>query len=276
MIERLKAEYPLRTAGASDAADKQVRTPKSRLLYDKRSTKQPMRIQTVLEYVRDEIASGRLKPGSKLPVENEIAETLGVSRTPVREAVKILEAVGILDVRIGLGTYVQPSLQPSIAQLLMFQLYLRHTTPQKMMEARRIIERGCAELAADRRTPENLKEMADSIEVLESFSGREQEQPEEALEADLAFHRAVCKATNNELINAIGNFVLDVVSPWVRQSLQLTGAAKAAEMHRAVLMMIEAQNAGAARECAAVTAVDLGMQHWLDSLQTGEADNDET
>ena len=261
------------TATASDTSGRQARTSKSRLLYDNRSTKQPTRIQTVLEYVREGIATGRLKPGSKLPVENEIAEHLGVSRTPVREAVKILEAVGILDVRIGSGTYVQPSLEPSIAQLLMFQLYLRQTTPKKLMEARRIIERGCAELAAERRKPADLDEMADSIKALEFFAGAEHEQPDETLEADLAFHRAVYKATDNELINAIGNFVLDLVSPWVRQSLQLTGAAKAAEMHRAELMMIEAQNAGAAREC--VAAVDLGMQHWLESLQTLGADNDE-
>jgi len=240
---------------------------RSRLIYDKSSSKQPTRIQTVLEYIREGIAKGDLKPGSKLPNETEIAEELGISRTPVREAIKILEAVGILEIQIGSGTFVRPSLAPSIAQLLMFQLYLQQTTPQKLMEARRIIERGCAELAAQRRSEQDLVAMREAIVRLEALSGREDEKPEETLEADLDFHRAIFKATDNELIKAIGSFVLEMVSPWIRQSLRVTGAAKAAQMHRAEYTMIEAENAGAARESVVFAAVDVGMEHWLSSLK---------
>ena len=102
----------------------------------------------VLEHIKDQIISGELTPGSRLPTEIEIGDHLGISRTPVREAIKIFEAMGVLDVRIGSGTFVNPSLEPSLAQLLLFKMYLQQSTPQKMMELRRVMARGAAELAA--------------------------------------------------------------------------------------------------------------------------------
>jgi GntR family transcriptional regulator, transcriptional repressor for pyruvate dehydrogenase complex len=185
----------------------------SRLIFNNGTGKQPTRIQIVLQYIKESISDGTFPPGSKLPTENEIAETLGVSRTPVREAVKILEALGLLDVRIGSGTYLRVGLERSLSHVLMLQLSLHKTTPTKLMEARRIIERGCAELAAERRTEDDLAQMRASIELLESCINRPEATPNEMLEADLQFHRVIFQATKNELVAGIANFVLDMVAP---------------------------------------------------------------
>jgi GntR family transcriptional repressor for pyruvate dehydrogenase complex len=246
----------------------------SRLIFDTGSGKQPTRIQIVLQYIKDCISDGTFPPGSKLPTENEIAETLGVSRTPVREAVKILEALGLLDVRVGSGTYLRVGLERSLSHVLMLQLSLHKTTPKKLMEARRIVERGCAELAAERRTEDDLAQMRASIEALESCTNRHDATPNEMLEADLQFHRVVFQATKNELVAAFANFVLDMVAPWVGRSLENTDPMQAVYNHKLEYSMIEAGNAGAARESVVLTAVDAGMDHWRSSLER-EATNPE-
>lgn len=247
----------------------------SRLIFDAGSGKQPTRIQIVLEYLKDGISDGTFAPGGKLPTENEIAETLGVSRTPVREAVKILEALGLLDVRIGSGTYVRVGLERSLSHVLMMQLSLHKTTPQKLMEARRIVERGCAELAAERRTEADLDEMRASIAALEACVGRPDATLDEMLEADLDFHRIVFRATRNELVTTFANFVLDTVTPWIRRSMDNAGPKRAVYNHKLLFTMIEARNAGAARESVVLTAVDKGMDHWRDSLETDTPDTTE-
>lgn len=220
----------------------------------------------VLEYIKDRIVSGDLRPGSRLPTETEIGDHLGISRTPVREAIKIFEAVGVLDVQVGSGTFVNPSLEPSLAQLLLFKLYLQDTTPQKMMEVRRLIARGCAELAAERRTSEDLAAMRAAIARMEAFAARPDAPLDEVLEADLEFHRAVNRATKNELTETVGNYILDMVAPWIRMSLARLTARAALESHRLEYRMIESGNAAGARETSSLNAVDLSVENWRDSL----------
>jgi GntR family transcriptional repressor for pyruvate dehydrogenase complex len=241
----------------------------------KDSKKKPSRIDVVLEYVKNGITDRRFLPGQRLPTENEIAMETGVSRTPVREAVKILDAMGVLEVRVGSGTYVRSSLAPSVAQILLFQLYLQQTTPEKLMEARRMIERNCAELAARRRTAEDLAVMGERIEALAECAERPDATLSEMVEADVGFHRAKFRATGNELVEAIANFVLDMVEPWIGRSLQIAGAAQAAYNHRLEYTMIEAGNAVAARESVVFSAVDVGMEHWLRSLQAESTPDEE-
>ncbi len=237
-----------------------------RLLFDPASKRQPTRVQMVLEHVKDQIIAGQLKPGSQLPTENEIAEHLGISRTPVREAIKIFEAMGVLDVRIGSGTFVNQDIEPSLAQLLLFQLYLQKTTPQKMMEVRQMIARGCSEMAAQRRTTEDLAAMQIAIKKMEALAASPSPSYDKALEVDLEFHRAINRATHNELVETIGNFILDTVAPWIKISLQRLTPAAAVNVHKLEYEMIAAGNSDGARENKTTVAVDISLENWRNSL----------
>lgn len=250
---------------AKEQADTASRK-RPRLLFDPNSKRQPTRVQMVLEHVKDQIIAGHLKPGSQLPTENEIAEHLGISRTPVREAIKIFEAMGVLDVRIGSGTFVNQEIEPSLAQLLLFQLYLQKTTPQKMMEVRQMIARGCSEMAAQRRTSEDLAAMEAAIKKMEALAKLANPSFDEALEVDLEFHRAVNRATHNELVETIGNFILDTVAPWIKISLQRLSPSAAVKVHRLEYEMIAAGNSDGARENRTMAAVDLSLENWRNSL----------
>ena len=220
--------------------------------------------------LRQRIVKGELPGGTRL-YEVALAEELEISRTPVREAIKIFEAMGVLDVRIGSGTFVNPSLEPSLAQLLLFKMYLQQSTPQKMMELRRVMARGAAELAAERRTSDDLANMGEAIEHMSKFVDMAEPPWDEVLEADLDFHRAVNRATHNELMETMANYILDMVAPWIKTSLQRLTPKAAIESHRMEFRMIELGNVAGARESMSMNAVDMSVQNWRDSLLDPES-----
>ncbi len=226
------------------------------------------RVELVLDYVKRRIADGSLPPGGKLPTEVALAEEIGVSRTSVREATKQLAASGILDVRHGHGTFVSDGNHASVAHLLEFQLHLRETTPQKLMELRLVFERACAELAAERRTADDLAAMRRCIEDLRVHAGREPFDVDEVNLADMAFHRAVYRATHNELVATMAALVLDMVSGWLHEANRVGDVAKTVELHETMLRMIEARDSGGARECYGVAA---NMAHFRRMLEARRA-----
>ncbi|WGF88000.1 FadR/GntR family transcriptional regulator [Marinivivus vitaminiproducens] len=232
-----------------------------------RTKKAPSRLEIVLDHIKGRIADGSLKAGVQLPTEVELAQELGVSRTPVREAIKVLAASGVVDVRHGHGTFITDGAQASLAQLLLFQVHLKDTTPQKLMEVRLIFERSCAELAAQRRTPEDLAAMRACIERLRALSQATPRDLDAICEADLDFHRAVYRAAHNELVATIANFVLNMLAGWLRTSHEGGEAANSVRLHEVMLTMIETGNSGGARESYAVSA---NMEHFKLMLEQVE------
>lgn len=203
----------------------------------------------------------------------ELARELGVSRTPVREAIKVLEASGIVEVRHGHGTFVTNGASASLSQLLLFQIYLQDTTPQKLMEVRMIFERSCAELAAQRRTPEDLAEMRTCIDRLRHLVEHAPEDLNAVAEADLSFHRAVYRATHNELVVTLANFVLNMVADHVRRSHEAGESRNSVPLHETMYTMIQTRNSGGARECYGVQANMDHFRRMLESLEPQSQDD---
>ncbi|MDP3256759.1 FadR/GntR family transcriptional regulator [Bosea sp. (in: a-proteobacteria)] len=222
------------------------------------------RLEIVLEHIKQRIADGTLKPGAQLPPEIELARELGLSRTPVREAVKVLGAAGILVVKHGHGTFVSASAQASLGQLLLFEIYMKDTTPQKLMEVRLLFERACAELAAQRRTEEDLAAMRECIDRLRPLIAADPVDYDATVEADLAFHRAIYRAAQNELVETLANFVLTMVSGWLRRSHAHGGLADTVRLHEIMYRMIETRDAGGAREAY---GAEVNMEHFRKVLE---------
>lgn len=142
---------------------------------------------TVAERIRGMVQAGAYPPGSRLPGERDLAEELGVSRVTVREAQIALEAVGILDIRVGSGVYVLnkssdgPNGMPDVGGF-------------ELTEARLAIESEAAALAASSISDEKLDELDGIVDRMAEDSG-----PDSPLEedADRAFHLTIARATNN-------------------------------------------------------------------------------
>lgn len=224
--------------------------------------KLPTRVEVALEFITSEIAKGNLLPGDKLPNEKELAEQLGISRTPVREAMRTLAVSGLIETRHGHGNYIRSDEGIPMLPLMMFQLYLQDSTPEMLMELRNIFDRNCAELASVRRSDADLVEMQESIERLSRLSGDPSANMDDILQADLDFHRAVYKAAGNKLIVVVADFVLNMVAPWVKRSLEVSGRQRAVGLHEKMFEMIRDRKTGElSRE-----SVDANLEHFRTSL----------
>jgi DNA-binding FadR family transcriptional regulator len=226
------------------------------------------RADVVVDFVRAELAAGRLGPGDRLPTEHAFAQRLGVSRNSVREAVRILQSAGLVDVRHGTGSFVREGLEAPAAQLMVFRTLVAQAEPAALIEVRRVFERACAELAARRSTEADRLAMRDAIHRLRGLEAEPGATDAARLEADLAFHRAVYRASGNEMLASLADFVLTAMAPWVGRSLARQGAERTADMHEVEYRRIAAGDARAAGDDAAdaLRAVDLNMDYWREGL----------
>jgi GntR family transcriptional repressor for pyruvate dehydrogenase complex len=154
--------------------------------------------------IQDLIRSGGLKPGDRLPPEKELSSSLGLSRNSLREAVKALEMINVLDVRRGDGTYVT-SLQPrSAMDAVSFVLELRaDETILELLEVRRILEAAAGAKAAVTATPDDLADLRRLLSPVGPSSS-----VEELVAHDLSFHRRIATIGGNEFLCDL----LDVVA----------------------------------------------------------------
>ncbi|MEE6261912.1 FadR/GntR family transcriptional regulator [Plantactinospora sonchi] len=150
--------------------------------------------------LRSMIQSGELPPGARLPPEPQLATQMGLSRSGVREAVKVLESARVLDVRRGDGTYVT-SLAP---RLLLEGLglaveLLRDDTLLEVMEVRRMLEPVATGMAALRMTEAQLDELAQILEDMRAAA----DDAEKLIRFDTAFHHTVIATTGNETLTSL-------------------------------------------------------------------------
>lgn len=139
------------------------------------------------------IATGRLKPGERLPSERAMAQEMGVSRQSVREAIHRAKAEGLLEVRQGGGTFVISSLKANLKPPLSILLEGQAENIFEFLEIRRLLEAWCAERASRGATRGDLRRMKQLISEMEKVFP-----PEDAWEkADLEFHSAIAAATHN-------------------------------------------------------------------------------
>ncbi|AUX79433.1 FadR/GntR family transcriptional regulator [Sinorhizobium fredii] len=220
------------------------------------------RVEFALDYITKEIASGNLRAGDKLPNEKDLAEQLGISRTPIREAMKTLAVAGLIDIRHGHGSYVREEKGAPALPLNLFQLYLQDSTPEMLMELRDIFDRNCSELAAQRRTDEDLARMRECIDRLKALTEQPDASLDDMLQADLDFHRAIYEATGNKLIMTVAEFVLNMVAPWVRKSLDVSGRVRAVDLHEQIYDAILKREIGPQNRMS----VDANMKHFMQSL----------
>ena len=169
--------------------------------------KQTTRSQTdvVISGIKAMIISGELTAGSRLPVEKDLSATLNVSRGSLREGVRALATLGILETRQGDGTYVT-ALNP--ASLLGSLGLLADLTPDAgtsdLLAVRRVLESEAAALAACRLTPAALEEMTELLDSTEArIADASEEDLEAIIEADSAFHRMIAQASGNEPLTAL-------------------------------------------------------------------------
>ena len=200
--------------------------------------------QEIVRQVKAMIAEGRLKSGDQLPPERDLAEKFVVSRTSVREALRALESLGLVEIRPGEGTFVREvSIEALIEPLALIMVSQREAIGE-LFEARRLLEPIIAALAATRATPEEIQEMERILEqqAKEIASGKT------GLAEDAAFHAAIGAAAHNRAITRIAHAVMDLLTQSREESLNTPGRPhRSHEDHRRIVAAIAARDDAGAR-----------------------------
>ena len=169
--------------------------------------------EIVIKTIKKLLVTKKLRPGDRLPSEMELSESLGVSRGSVREAMKILSAYGIVNIKRGDGTYISDSTNEVLFDPLLFRLIVNHEDIKELKELREIIELGIISLAVEYSTGEDIKALEDAYDFMLKHVEEKTYKDDVIVEAELLFHTALGKATKNKLVQTLYNFIMDLFIP---------------------------------------------------------------
>ncbi|MBE9524953.1 MAG: FadR family transcriptional regulator [Chloroflexi bacterium] len=205
--------------------------------------------EAVAEQLMDMIAKGQLKPGDRLPIEQDLMEGFGVGRSTLREAVKSLVVAGLLETRRSSGTFVSESYIDYLSQRLNWDLVFTKQELRHIIEIRCALEEQAAALAADRASDAQIDKLAHLVDVI-SEEGIE---PEQAVDNDIAFHIALAEASNNPLLLNLFLNLRQVLHGYIKSGYTRRGydnqvnAEEMANLHRPVVEAIQAGNSAEAK-----------------------------
>jgi DNA-binding FadR family transcriptional regulator len=180
------------------------------------------------------IVSGQYRPGDTLPTEPRIQAEFGVSRTAVREAIRLLSAKGLTASRPKIGTRVRPTVDWNMLDPDVLRWQLDQSPSEEfihaLFEMREIIEPAAAERAAERATPEELDRMGVAMDGIQNEARASPEQ----IKADIDFHMAILEASRNPLLRSVGAMIASALSISFSLGWRTVMAEDAVLQHRAV------------------------------------------
>ncbi|MFD0867734.1 FadR/GntR family transcriptional regulator [Paenibacillus residui] len=177
--------------------------------------------EIVMDDIHSRIRSGELKPGERLPSVVDLAADYGVGRSTLREALSALKAMGFLEIRQGGGTFVSQTLpagdESGSVQGGFPALFHQADSLKEMMEVRKVLETGCATLAARYRTGDDLAELSAIMRSMKENAGDDRKEEE----ADIRFHLAIAKASHNSLLLQMMESLTHKLEETIKETRQL-------------------------------------------------------
>lgn len=167
----------------------------------------------IVKRITGMIIDSGLKPGDKLPSERELMEQLSVGRSSLRESIRILIAMGVVDVSAGEGMFVGGGQTSMLTKPMSWALLMNEQSAREVVEARRFVEVELAGLAAQRATEEQIATIEQSMVAL----GASQDDAEEYTNLDLEFHLAVGHAAGNSVMYQILDTLRHIVRTWMHR-----------------------------------------------------------
>lgn len=192
------------------------------------------------------IFDGELSPGDRLESERELAEQFSVSRITVRDALRVLEARGLINVKVGAtgGAFVSETNLDQVVGSISTMIALRKMTLSELAEARTVVETATAELAAERANDAAIGRVSETVE-----RGRKvvREQLPHT-EASMDFHVAIAEASRNELLSATVRAYRDLLMQTLDDMRDVRSARATQKAHEEILEALRARDGEAARK----------------------------
>ena len=174
--------------------------------------------QLVLDSIQDSIRDGEFRPGELLPSEREMSERYGVGKSSVREAIKMLQVLGVVESAQGKGTYLKESIGPQILRPLLLDMMLQRSNAEELYEFRLMFERAYLPLAAAKATADRKQA---ARRALDEYRELQLSHKSEAGEADRRYHSIVLEATGNQFFIKMGKLIMDLCRPYISKSSEV-------------------------------------------------------
>ena len=205
--------------------------------------------QQIVEQVERSILGGQLKPGDQLPPERDLAGQFGVSRTAIREAMKVLREKGLIESQHGRGTFVTDGTSQAIRQSVDRMMTMKMSQPEAaahLIEVRELLEPEIAVLAAARADEKDVAAMREAYEAMD----RAGHNGDAFIEADLDFHLALAEAAGNPLILALIDSIVALLREHRTRIFYVHGGPERGQFHHRRILDAVARHDGVAARSA--------------------------
>ena len=165
-------------------------------------------VNKIVDNITNAIINGELNPGDKIPTEAELSDSMGVGRNSVREAIKVLEAYGVVHIKRAEGTFVSQEYDSRMIYPVLYGIILQKDSTSQIVELRKVIDVGLLQLAVDKLKSKSLEQtqmeaIEKAMEELEYQAHMEKPQARSLYEADVQFHMAIVGITENVMLQSI-------------------------------------------------------------------------
>ncbi len=189
----------------------------------------------ILLQIHEIVQRENLRPGDKLPSERELSDSLGAGRSTVREALRALELLGLIETRRGEGTFLKHYRHNRLIDILGYFILRDSKTKKDLVEMRKILEIEAVRLACKRATEKHFEEM----EKILAIAWERVEKGEIPTEEDYQFHRVICRSSRNSVLHRIWAPLVEYSESVRSSSLSREGRARIAlEEHRDIMLAI--------------------------------------
>jgi len=191
--------------------------------------------QGLITQFQQMLREGKFSQGDRLPPERELAAHFKVARSSLRQALKVLEILGVITQRVGDGSYLNSDVAAILSVPLEFLFLLDDTTVEDLTELRLLMEPGLARLAAQRATPEDIAMLRQSILDFENSSDNKLK----LVSSDLLFHRAIFKASKNRTAGSLFHNIHRAMAKMMLVTSQLVELEHTLAFHKPIMESIE-------------------------------------
>jgi len=209
----------------------------------------PSMVQQTIDFLTGAIIRKEIRPGDKIPTEAELTELLGVSRNTVREAVKILVFMGVLEIRRPEGTFVRTGFSDSLIDPMLYGIILNQgDSYDGLMELREMMEAGVFRLAMEKASDAEIAALEAPLAALREACMERPPVLEKVFQADDSFHDAVNRLGGNKMVVKISNMVRTLTHAMRMDSVdQMLSSGRAAELyeaHERLFQLLQSRDSG--------------------------------
>ncbi len=177
-------------------------------------------VDRVIDRITDAIIAGQYAPGEKIPTEDQLATMLGVARNSVREAVKVLVSLGVLEIRRAEGTFVTAGIPGELFSPVLYGVIAQKSGLSDLIEMRRVLEEGAIRLAIEKGTDEDMEEISRKAEIFIAALEAHPYDYDYLMQCDIAFHNSIENACHNSILPNICQVITRLTVPTRRETLR--------------------------------------------------------